>query len=208
MEYAVRVIATNAVGDSEPSNVASGMIEPDSSGQQSAQVPSNSPETGSPGIQGTARVGETLTATTSGIRDDDGLDNAVFAYQWVRSELGAESGTDIAGATGSNYGVTAEDEGKAIKVRVNFKDDAGNEESVISFAVVAAAALPQTRAPDAPGAPDVSPHASTSLAVSWTAPASDGGSAITGYKVQWKEAADSWDTRDVSEAAATTRSPG
>ena len=132
----------------------------------------------------------------------------VFVYQWVRSELGAESGTDIAGATGSNYGVTAEDEGKAIKVRVNFKDDAGNEESVISFAVVAAAALPQTRAPDAPGAPDVSPHASTSLAVSWTAPASDGGSAITGYKVQWKEAADSWETpADVSEAAGDRHQP-
>ena len=199
VEYDVRVIATNSVGDSEPSNVASGMVEPDSSGQQA-----NSPARGGPGIRGVARAGETLTATTSGIRDDDGLDNAVFAFQWVRSELGAESGTAIAGATGSSYGVTAEDEGRAITVRVTFTDDAGNEESVISYAVVAAAALPQTRAPDAPGAPDVSAHDSTSLAVSWTAPASDGGSTITGYKVQWKEAADSWDTpADVSEAAAT-----
>ena len=199
VEYDVRVIATNAVGDSEPSNVDTGMIEPDSSGQQA-----NSPATGGPGIRGVARAGETLTATTSGIRDDDGLDNAVFAYQWLRSDLGAKTGTDITGATASSYVVTAGDEGKAITVRVAFTDDAGNRESVISFAVVAATALPQTSAPDAPGAPDVSPHDSTSLAVTWTGPASDGGSAITGYKVRWKEAADSWDTpADVSEAAAT-----
>ena len=178
--------------------------EPDLTDQIAEAQKQNSPATGGPGIQGVARAGETLTATTSGIRDADGLDNVVFAYQWLRADLGAESGTDIAGATGSSYGVTAEDEGKAITVRVTFTDDAGNEESVISYAVVAATALPQTRAPDAPGAPDVSPHDSTSLAVSWTAPASDGGAAITGYTVQWKEETGSWDQpADVSEAAAT-----
>ena len=179
--------------------------EPALTDQVSEAQKQNSPATGGPGIQGMARVGETLTATTSGLRDEDGLDNAVFAYQWVRAELGAQSGEDIAGATGSSYVVTADDVGKAISVRVSFTDDAGNEESApSSHAVVAATALPQTRAPDPPGAPDVSPHESGSLAVSWTAPASDGGSAITGYKVQWKEAADSWDTpADVSEAATT-----
>ena len=175
------------------------LTEPDSSGQQA-----NSPATGGPGIQGAPRTGETLTATTSGIRDEDGLTGAVFAYQWVRSELGAESGTDITGATGPSYAVTAEDEGKAIKVRVTFTDDAGNQESLPSYAVVAATALPEAQVPGAPGAPDVSAHGSTSLAVTWTEPASDGGSAITGYRVQWKEAADSWDTpADLSEAAAT-----
>ena len=168
---------------------------------ETSMAQSNTPAMGNPGIQGTARVGETLTATTSGITDDDGLDNAVFAYQWVRSELGAKTGTDIAGATSSTYGVTSEDEGKAITVRVTFTDDAGNQESLPSYAVVAATALPEAQVP---GAPDVSAQDSTSLAVSWTEPASDGGSAITGYKVQWKEAADSWDTpADVSEAAAT-----
>ena len=177
----------------------------------------NSPATGGPGIQGVARADETLTATTSGIRDEDRLDNEVFAYQWVRSELGAKTGTDIAGATGSSYVVTAEDEGKAITVRVTFTDDAGNEESLLSFAVIAALAVPVQKSPDtkvkseqvpgAPGAPDVSPNDNTSLSVSWTASASDGGSTITGYKVQWKEAVDSWDTpADVSEATVTRTS--
>ena len=207
VEYEIRVIATNAVGDSEPSNVATGMIEPDSSSQQSTELRSNSPATGGPGISGSPLVGETLTATTSGIQDEDGLTNADFAYQWVRSELGSNSETDIAGATGSSYAVTSEDEGKAIKVRVTFTDDAGNEESLTSFGVIAAPELPEAQVPGAPGTPDVSPHASGSLAVSWTGPASDGGSAVTGYKVQWKEAADSWDSPvDVSDAAATETS--
>ena len=90
VEYEIRVIATNAVGDSEPSNVATGMIEPDSSSQQSTELRSNSPATGGPGISGTPLIGETLTATTSGIQDEDGLTDADFAYQWVRSELGLQ----------------------------------------------------------------------------------------------------------------------
>ena len=38
----------------------------------------NNPATGAPAISGTAQVGETLTADTSGITDVDGLDNAAL----------------------------------------------------------------------------------------------------------------------------------
>ena len=201
VEYDVRVIATNAVGDSEPSNVASGMVETGFVGSTVQQ--SGTRRSRHPGRR--TEPARRSPPPRPGIRDDDGLDNAVFAYQWVRSDLGAKSGTDIAGATGPSYGVTSEDEGKAITVRVTFKDDAGNRESADQLCGGGghgAAAKP--RVPDAPGAPEVSAHDSTSLAVAWTEPASDGGSAVTGYKLQWKEAADSWDTpEDVSEAAAT-----
>ena len=90
----------------------------------------NSPATGGPGITGTVQAGETLTATTDGIEDEDGLTSAVFAYQWVRS------GADIERAASSTYTMTGDDEGKAIQVRVTFTDDAGNAESLTSYAVL------------------------------------------------------------------------
>ena len=90
----------------------------------------NSPATGGPGITGTVQAGETLTATTDGIEDEDGLTGAVFAYQWVRS------GADIEGAASSTYTMTGDDEGKPIQVRVTFTDDAGNAESLTSYAVL------------------------------------------------------------------------
>ena len=95
----------------------------------------NSPATGGPGITGTVQAGETLTATTDGIEDEDGLTGTVFAYQWVRSD------TDIEGAASSTYTVTGDDEGKPIQVRVTFTDDAGNAESLTSYAMAVAAAL-------------------------------------------------------------------
>ena len=95
----------------------------------------NSPATGGPGITGTVRAGETLTATTDGIEDEDGLTGSVFSYQWVRS------GADIKGAASSTYTMTDDDEGKAIQVRVTFSDDAGNEESLTSYARLSAPPL-------------------------------------------------------------------
>ena len=99
-------------------------------GAQTANQAANSPATGGPGIIGTVQAGETLTATTDHIADEDGLTGAVFNYQWVRS------GTDIEGETTSTYTMTDADGGKAIKVRVTFTDDAGNEESLASDAVL------------------------------------------------------------------------
>ena len=88
--------------------------------------------TGQPTISGTARVGETLTADTSGIADADGLFNTTFRYQWMRSDGLTE--TDIADASGPSYELAAADEGKTIKVRVSFENDAGNDETLTSAA--------------------------------------------------------------------------
>ena len=132
VEYQFRVFANDSVGESEPSSVATGSLDamPDSE-QASQDTPDNSPATGGPGITGTVRAGETLTATTDGIADEDGLTNADFAFQWVRHDVATNTDTDIPGARGSTYTVTDEDE--AIKVRVSFTDDAGNDESLTSY---------------------------------------------------------------------------
>ena len=86
----------------------------------------NTPPAGAPTISGTAQVGQTLTASTSGISDADGLTNVSYSYQWLTDD------TEINDATNSIYTVQASDNGKVIKVRVTFTDDAGYEESLTS----------------------------------------------------------------------------
>ena len=102
--------------------------------------PQNSAASGAPTISGTAQVGQTLIASTSGIADADGVANAAFSYQWVADDA------DISGATGSSYTLVAADEGKVITVIVAFTDDAGNAESLSSAATTAVAKPPLTAA--------------------------------------------------------------
>ena len=158
----------------------------------------NSPATGAPTIDGTAQVGETLTALTNGITDEDGLDDVSYSYQWVSND--GTNDADIGGQTGSTYTLTDEDVGQSVKLRVSFTDDADNAETRTSEATDTVAATK----PGVPGHLNVFPHDTGALDVYWEAPASDGGSDITGYKVQWKESADNWETpADVSEATAS-----
>ena len=105
-----------------------------------AAPPINTPATGVPTINGTAQVGETLTADVSSIADSDSLDNATFSYQWIGNDGSAD--TDIQDATGPSYTLVADDQGKTIKVRVSFSDDGGNEESLTSAATGAVAPRP------------------------------------------------------------------
>ena len=110
----------------------------------SASAAANSPATGAPTINGTAQVGETLTTDTSGVADADGLSNIQYEYQWLADD------SDIAGATNATYTLVATDEGRVIKVRVSFTDDAGNEETLTSGATEAVAARPNSLATGAP----------------------------------------------------------
>ena len=88
----------------------------------------NNPATGYPTITGTAQVGQTLTASTSGISDADGLTNVVYSYQWL-SGTSVSRDTEIDGATNATYTLQTSDALQIIKVRVTFTDDAGNEEA-------------------------------------------------------------------------------
>ena len=111
----------------------------------------NAPPEGLPSISGTAEVGQTLTASVSGISDADGMDDASFAYQWIGND-GADA--DIGGATGSSHTLQPSDAGKTIKVRVTFEDDGGTEETLVSEPT-GAVNTPPTGAPTIGGTPEV-----------------------------------------------------
>ena len=127
-----RVSAINANGAGTASNV------------DSATIVTNTPATGAPTITGTAQVGQTLTAVTTGIMDADGLTSPTYTYQWIRVD-GTEA--DIAGENSSTYTLVAADQGTTLKVRVSFDDDLGHTETLTSAAtatVGAAATGPPT----------------------------------------------------------------
>ena len=113
-----------------------------------SHVEDNSQATGKPTISGTAQVDETLTAETSNISDADGLTNVEFRYQWIRSD--GDSDTDIENATASTHELSDDDEGKTIRVRVSFTDDAENEETLTSEATEAVAPNPNSPATGLP----------------------------------------------------------
>ena len=117
-------------------------------------TPANTRATGSPTIGGTPQVGQTLTVDTSGISDADGLTHASYTwlYQWLRGR------SEIRGATDSTYTLGLADEGKTIKVKVSFTDDAHNQESRTSAPTEAVAPPPNTLATGEPtigGTPQV-----------------------------------------------------
>ena len=124
----VRVTFTDDAGNAESlTSAATALVE----------ARPNTPATGLPTISGTPQVDETLTADTSGISDNDGLTNVSYSYQWIAG------GLDIAGATGSSYTLTSNEQGNTVRVRVTFTDDAGNAESLTSAETVTVTAAPE-----------------------------------------------------------------
>ena len=156
----------------------------------------NSPATGVPTITGVVQVGETLTAETIGIADADGLDNAVFSYQWLADDA------DISGTTGKTYALTEADEGKTVKVQVSFTDDAGNEETLTSAATDAVASLPNNPATGAPSVTGTAQVGET-LTADTAGIADDDGLTNVSYSYQWVANDGTADT-DITDATGST----
>ena len=145
---------------------------------EDADTSDNNPATGAPTISGTAQVGEVLEVDTSGIADADGLSNVQYEYQWLADDA------DISGATNATYTLVTEDEGKSVKVRVSFTDDAYNEETLTSAATAAVAAKPNS---PATGAPTISGTAQVgeTLTANTSGVADVDGLSNVQYEYQW-----------------------
>ena len=150
--------------------------------------PRNQRATGVPTINGPPRAGDTLTADTAAIADQDGMDGASFSYRWMANGVEIEEQKD------SMYVIAAEDEGKTIIVEASFVDDAGNTEIRASFPTAPVTeAEPAAGAPAAPRGLVVEARANSGeLAVSWDPPTDNGASTITGYRVEWRAERHPW----------------
>ena len=181
---------------SNPVQDEAGNDAPAFSGQKVNGAAGNTAPTGAPTITGTAQVGQTLTASTTGIADADGLTSPTYTYQWIRVN-GTEA--DIAGENSSTYILVDADLDTTLKVRVTFADDLGHTETLTSAATatvvaVATAALGQVMGVGvAPG--------NAQLVVTWTAV-----STATGYTVQWTSGSQGYTTGD-RQATVTSGSP-
>ena len=160
----------------------------------------NSPATGAPAVTGTAQVGETLTADTSGIADVDGLTEVSYSYQWVAND--GNVATDITDATDSTYTLAAYDEGKTIKVTVSFTDDAGNGETLTSSATATVDAAPNTPATGAPAISGTAQVGETLTADTSGIADADGLTKVS-YSYQWIRNDGTSDT-DIADATDST----
>ncbi len=113
----------NPIRDASGANALSFRDEPATNNTANA--------TGRPTISGQHEVGHTLTASTSGIDDPDGLTSPGYTYQWERLDSGIF--TDITGADSMVYTLTSDDEGKRVRVEVRFTDDDENSHTLTSF---------------------------------------------------------------------------
>ena len=102
--------------------------------------------TGGMTLQGTPRVGETLTATASFISDPEGprdtADGYQLNYQWYRYDAdGLSNPQPIPGANDTTYTITLDDVGKRIRVHATFLDGNTNLETISSHISEASSAV-------------------------------------------------------------------
>ena len=135
--------------------------------------PMVAPGIGSVAVTGTAAVGSTLAAQVTGVT---GAPTPTLSYQWQTSSTGAGGWVDLPTATAVSYMVANAQLGQFLRVVVTAT-------SAPAPAVVMASAPTDVvvkAPPTAPGSVIATPG-DTQVVVTWAAPASDGGSQVTGY---------------------------
>jgi hypothetical protein len=180
----VRVTATNA-GGSASAFSATASVNPAS--------PSN---TTPPAISGTARDGQTLTASDG---TWSGTPPFTYARQWLRCDASGASCTAIAGATGATYTLTSADVKSTIRVVVTATNAAGSAQSTSSPTSPVAGNPPTVSSP-----PTISGTARDGLTLTadhgtWS------GSTPLSYAYQWRRCdADGGGCADIASATDVT----
>jgi hypothetical protein len=119
-------ILSSQVGDTLRAAVtasnAAGSVKAESAATATATAgpPAN---TELPAISGTAVEGHTLTTSTGSWA---GTEPFSYAFQWQRCNVSGESCSNIAGATGESYSLTAGDIGTTLRSIVTAKDSVGS----------------------------------------------------------------------------------
>ena len=104
----------------------------------------NSAATGAPVLDGAARVGATLSVSTDGIADANGLAGVTWRYRWILND--GVFDTDV-GTDAPTYTVAEADLGRRIRMRVEFTDDDGHAEAVETAPVPVRARQPAAVCP-------------------------------------------------------------
>ena len=172
-------LSSNAVGTTTNTRPMYGLSE-----VFQVAEPTNTPATGEPTISGTAAAGQTLTASTTGISDTDGLPSA-FTYQWKRVDSDGMSNPTNIGTNSATYTLTDSEVGKKVLVEVSFTDNATNSEGPL-----VSAAYPSTgtvKAPIGPPATLTAEAGDERVRLIWTNPT--GITQFTEYQYRYAAAA-------------------
>lgn len=123
--YELRALVTDRAGNVYTTTPASTTV---------ANVPPQN--TTPPSISGTAKQGQTLTASAG---EWSGTQPIAYAYQWQRCNEEGEACASVSGATSSSYVLTGEDGGDTVRVVVTATNPIGsaNADSAVSAVVPA-----------------------------------------------------------------------
>jgi sugar lactone lactonase YvrE len=104
-----------------------------------------------PAISGTAKDGQTLSASTGSWA---GTEPFSYAYQWELCNGSGEACSNISGATGPSYLLGPSDVGKTLRVLVTTKNSVGSASATSQSSAIVAAIPPEnTTAPTISGTP-------------------------------------------------------
>ena len=155
------------------------------SGHQS-QLPDNNPPTGEPSVVSQPMVGQTISADTSTISDDDGINNETLRYRWIVYD--GKTPESASQSDAGEYQVLAQHLGKKLMVQVSFQDSLGNAETTSSVKTQPVKA----HKPDPPTGVSAQNIDENSAQVSWDPLSESAGMPVLNYTIQWRTAQQEW----------------